>query len=184
MQLKSSKTIEERLSYNKKGIKYIPLKFWILTNGQHISIYQGSRGQNPDLDFVIKYLETGKKLRGPSHTHWIVDLILKCESHPYAVKDFVDEWLHIYDLLQPFQNIEERNNYNLIYNNYFSEKYSDLENLGKFSVEFLSIIIELFIRCEKQTDNAFMFKNLLNMMAEYCDGKKDFYQVISYSKRT
>jgi hypothetical protein len=28
-----------------------------------------------------------------------------------------------------------------------------------------------------------MFKNLLNLMKEYCDGTKDFYQVISYSKR-
>jgi hypothetical protein len=58
-----------------------------------------------------------------------------------------------------------------------------LDNTGAFSIEFLSGLMELFIKCEKQTKNAFMFKNLLNLMKGYCDGTKDFYQVISYSKR-
>lgn len=184
MPSKLSKTIKETLTYNKKGVRYEPLKYWSLDNGYLVSIYQGSRGQNPHLDFVIKYLEKGKKLRGPSHTHWIVDLILKSESHPLAAKEYIEEWYEIYDLLLPFQNVEERNNYNPIYTKYFVEKYNDLENLGKFSVEFLSLLLELFIRCEKQTENAFMFKALLKLMMDYCDGKKDFYQVISYSKRT
>ena len=55
--------------------------------------------------------------------------------------------------------------------------------IGAFSVEFLSGLIELFIKCEKQTENAFMFRNLLLLIKEYCEDKKDFYQIISYSKR-
>jgi len=44
-------------------------------------------------------------------------------------------------------------------------------------------LIELFIKCEKQTPNAFMFKNLLVMVKEFAEDKKDFYQIVFYSKR-
>jgi hypothetical protein len=84
---------------------------------------------------------------------------------------------------EPFQSKEERETYRLTYNEYFIEKYYFLDNSGAFSLEFLSGLIELFIKCEKQTEGAFMFKNLLNLVKEYCEGNKDFYQVISYSKR-
>jgi hypothetical protein len=50
-------------------------------------------------------------------------------------------------------------------------------------VEFLSALIELFIKCEKQTPGAFMFKNLLQLVRDFCNDKKDFYQLVSYSKR-
>lgn len=181
--MKSLKTIEETLTFRKKGVVHKPLKYWTLSNGHIVVIYQGSRGQRPDLDFVIKYLEPGKRLRSPSHTHWIFDIILKSDLHPEAAKDFINEWLEIYELLEPFRTIEERDNYTLIYPSYFEQKYSDLENLGKFSVEFVATIIELFVRCEKQTDGAFMFKKLLSFLKEYCEGKKDFYQIVSLSKR-
>ncbi len=45
------------------------------------------------------------------------------------------------------------------------------------------MMLELFIKCEKQTEGAFMFKKLLELVMEYCDGKKDFYQIVSHSKR-
>ena len=28
-----------------------------------------------------------------------------------------------------------------------------------------------------------MFKNMLKLMMEYCEDQKDYYQIISYSKR-
>jgi hypothetical protein len=28
-----------------------------------------------------------------------------------------------------------------------------------------------------------MFKGLLNLVKEYCEGTKDFYQIVGYSKR-
>jgi len=50
-------------------------------------------------------------------------------------------------------------------------------------MDTLTAFIELFIRCEKQTTGAFMFRTLLELVKDYCDGKKDFYQVVGYSKR-
>jgi hypothetical protein len=51
------------------------------------------------------------------------------------------------------------------------------------SKETLTAFIELFTKCEKQTTGAFMFKTLLQLVKDYCDGKKDFYQIVGYSKR-
>ena len=172
-----------KLSFSKKGVTHNPIKSWELSDGGYISIYQGNRGYNPDLDFVIKYKTVNSRLRAPSHTHWIVDLILKCEHDSDEVGRFVKDWLEIYPLVEPFKTIEERNNYELIYNDYFCQSFYSLDNLGSFKIDFISTLIELFIRCEKQTPNAFMFKTLLQLVKDYCDGKKDFYQVVSYSKR-
>lgn len=170
-------------NFNKNGKLHEPLKIFEFSDGNFLCMYQGNRGYNPELDFVIKYKTQKTRLRTPSHTHWIVDLILKCEYNPNAVKSYVSEWLEIYDLIQPFDNSEERKFYNLIYNEYFKEKYDELENVGVYSIEFLSALIELFIKCEKQTPEAYMFKNILVLIKQYCNNEKDFYQVISHSKR-
>lgn len=172
-----------KLSFKKNGLEFKPINFWSLKDGNVIAIYQGNRGANPELDFIVKYKSPITRLRAPSHTHWIVDLIIKSEYGSNMVRDYLSEWIEIYDLINPFQSTEERNNYKLFYNEYFTSKFGQMDNLGAFSVEFLSALIELFIKCEKQTPNAFMFKNLMTLVKQYCEGKKDYYQIISYSKR-
>lgn len=172
-----------KLSFKKKGVEHHPLNFWHLKDGNTVAIYQGSRGSNPDLDYIVKYKSLHNRLRAPSHTHWIVDLILKKEHSSSLVKEYLEEWIEIYNIIEPFKTQEERNQYNMYYTDYFVSKYNGLDNLGAFSVEFLSTLIELFIKCEKQTQGAFMFKNLMNLVKDYATDKKDFYQIISYSKR-
>lgn len=170
------------LSFKKKGVLHTPINYWTLSKGETIVIFQGNRGQRPDLDFIVKYKKDKSRLRAPSHTHWIVDLIMKKNLIPSLTIDFINDWIDLYDRIQPFKSIEEMQNYSLIYSDYFKDTYSDLDET-EFSVEFVSCLLELFCKCEKQTDNAFMFKNLLKLISDYCGGKKDFYQVISYSKR-
>lgn len=172
-----------KLSFKKNGIEHQPINFWHLKDGNVVVIYQGSRGANPELDFIIKYRSSLTRLRAPSHTHWIVDLILKKEHGSTLVKQYIEEWIDLYDRIEPFQTQEQRKEYSLYYTDYFVEKYNSLDNLGAFSIEFLSSLIELFIKCEKQTPNAFMFKNLLVLVKEFAEDKKDYYQIISYSKR-
>lgn len=171
------------LNFKKKGIIHEPINHWILDDGNYLIIYQGNRGENPELDYIVKYKSSKSRLRAPSHTHWIVDLLLKSENSPERVCQFIQEWIDIYEIAEPFKNDQERKDYKLIYNEYFTENYFDLDNLGSFSIEFLSGLIELFVKCEKQSTGAFMFKNLLKLIREYCEGTKDFYQVVSYSKR-
>jgi hypothetical protein len=176
--------IMKKLTYKRKGIVHQPIKRWKMNDGTIIAMYQGERGVNPDLDFVVKYLAPNKRLRAISHTHWIVDLLVKSFSNNINVEGFVNDWLKLYDSIEPFKSVEERNNYQLLYTEQFSESYDiALNHYGTYKVDFLSTIIELFTKCEKQTPNAFMFKGLLLLMKDFCEGKKDFYQIISHSKR-
>ena len=169
----------------KKGVKYSPLKTYSMSEGTIIAIYQGSRGENPELDFIVRYREVGKnkRLRQPSHTHWITDLLVKCEHNKELVGEFVKKILYLYDKTKPFSSKEERDNYELkFYKNELSE-FKALNESGYYKMDVLVGLIELFTFCEQQTKKAFMFKKLLNMMIDYCEGRKDFYQIVSQSKR-
>ena len=173
----------KKLKFTKKGVTHEPLNFWNLDDGSILAIYQGNRGTNPELDYVVKYLAPNKRLRAPSHTHWIVDLLLKAETHKGMVREYVEEWRKLYDTIKPFSSSDERNNFKPQHTGYMTGKYYMISPYGDFGIEFLSVLIELFVKCEKQNEGAYMFKNMLSLVKDYCDGKKDFYQIISYSKR-
>jgi hypothetical protein len=173
----------KKLTYNKKGVLHIPLLYWQTDDKTTLSIYQGVRGENPELDFIVKYKEEGKRLRTPSHTHWIVDLLVKAEHNKELLLSYINSLISIYDISTPFNTIEERNTYKLRHNKVMDLRYNELNGRGYYSVSTLTAFIELFSICEKQTTGAFMFKGLLEMVKEYCEGKKDFYQIVGYSKR-
>lgn len=171
------------LTYSKKCVTFSPLSTYTMVDGTIVAIYQGSRGENPELDFIVKYKETNKRLRTPSHTHWITDLLVKCEYNKVIVGKFVKKVLSLYETTEPFNNTEERNGYEL---NFFKKhlyEFDVLNNHGYYKMDTLVSFIELFTICEKQTKEAYMFKTLLTLVLEYCEGKKDFYQIVSYSKR-
>jgi len=173
----------KQLIYNRKKVAHSPLTYWKTDDKTTIGIYQGMRGENPELDFIVKYREEGKRLRTPSHTHWIVDLLVKCESNKTLVLEYVDDLISMYDNTKPFTSVEQRNDYSLIHTLELVSKYNNLNNTGYYSIATLTAFIELFSICEKQTTGAFMFKELLEKVKDYCEGKKDFYQIVGYSKR-
>jgi hypothetical protein len=173
----------KHLQFNKNGINHKPIKHWKTDNVTEVAIYQGSRGENPDLDFIVKYKEEGKRLRTPSHTHWIVDLLVKAEVNKPVLLNYVNDMIKLYDETTPFNSTDERNNYTLKQPNLMTSKYSVLQGHGYYSIGTLTSFIELFSKCEKQSTGAFMFKTLLELVKDYCDGKKDFYQIVGYSKR-
>ena len=177
----------KHLSFRKKGELFVPLKHWRTDSITEVAIYQGERGERPDLDFIVKYKEDGKRLRTPSHTHWIVDLLVKGSHSPickvHYLKIFIEDLIKIYDESTPFKSIEERNSYELVYPQILNPKYPQLQGHGYYSIETITAFIELFSKCEKQSTNAFMFKGLLNLVKDFCEEKKDFYQIVGYSKR-
>jgi hypothetical protein len=146
-------------------------------------MFQGFRGENPDLDFIVKYKEPEKRLRTPSHTHWIVDLVIKGEIHQLTTLSLVESLIKIYEDIEPFKTVEERNDYKLQYVDNLVNTYSELDSVGALSIELIGTLVELFCKCEKQTTGAFMFKSMLELCKEYLEGKKDYYQVIGTSKR-
>jgi hypothetical protein len=183
IQEKTEEYIMKHLQFNKNGVNHSPIKHWKVDNVTEVAIYQGERGERPDLDFIVKYKEEGKRLRTPSHTHWIVDLLVKSEVSKENLLSFVNDMIKIYDETVPFQSVEERNNYLLKFPTQMVTKHSTLQGHGYYSIQTLTAFIELFSKCEKQSTGAFMFRGLLSLVKEYCEGRKDFYQIVGYSKR-
>jgi hypothetical protein len=173
----------KQLNYTKKGVTHSPRLFYQTDDKTTVAIYQGMRGDNPELDFIVKYKEEGKRLRTPSHTHWIVDLLVKAEYDKELLLSYVNDLIEMYDNTIPFSTLEDRDSYDLRYNNLMDMRYNDLNAHGYYTISTLTSFIELFSICEKQTTGAFMFKGLLTLVKEYCEGKKDFYQIVGYSKR-
>jgi hypothetical protein len=173
----------KQLNYTKKGVTHSPRLFYQTDEKTMVAIYQGERGDNPELDFIVKYKEEGKRLRTPSHTHWIVDLLVKAEYDKELLLSYVNDLIEMYDNTIPFSTLEDRDSYDLRYNNLMDLRYNDLNAHGYYTISTLTSFIELFSICEKQTTGAFMFKGLLTLVKEYCEGKKDFYQIVGYSKR-
>ncbi len=106
----------KQLTYNRKGVSYSPRLFWQTDEKTTIAIYQGVRGENPELDFIVKYKEEGKRLRTPSHTHWIVDLLVKCEFNKVIVLSYVNDLIEMYDNTVPVTSVEDRDTYELRHN--------------------------------------------------------------------
>ena len=183
IQEKKEEYIMKHLQFNKNGVNHSPIKHWKVDNVTEVAIYQGERGERPDLDFIVKYKEEGKRLRTPSHTHWIVDLLVKSEVSKENLLSFVNDMIKIYDETVPFKSVEERNNYHLKFPTQMVTKHSTLQGHGYYSIQTLTTFIELFSKCEKQSTGAFMFRGLLSLVKEYCEGQKDFYQIVGYSKR-
>lgn len=165
--------------------KQYSFNYYTMKDGLLLGLFQGSRGDRPDLDFIIKFLEIGEKsrLRTPKHLHWVVDLIIKHQYHPNEVKNFAIKYFDWYKNIQPFESLSERNNYNPFTPSIIEDSFKELNIIGTYSLEYLAHLIELFIKCEKRSEGAFMFKNLLKIMIDYCDGKKDYFQVLNHASQ-
>jgi hypothetical protein len=109
--------------------------------------------------------------------------LVKAEYNKDLLSTYVSDLINVYDNTTPFNTVEERNQYELAHMNLMNDKYWLLNGHGYYDVKTLTSLVELFSKCEKQTSGAFMFKTLLQLVKDYCDGKKDFYQIVGYSKR-
>ncbi len=160
--------------------KQFSFNYYTMKDGLLLGMFQGNRGDRPDLDYIVKFLEPGEKrrLRTPKHLHWVVDLIIKKQFHSKEVKNFLLRYLAWYDEIEPFENIADRNSYEPFTPQIIKKSFKKLRVKGTYSLEYLAHIIELFIKCEKRMDDAFMFKDLLQAMVDYCDGKKDYFQIL------
>jgi hypothetical protein len=173
----------KHLEFNKKGIKHSPIKYWKTDIVTEVAIYKGQRGENPEINFLVKYKEENKRLRAPSHTHWITDMLVKAESNRDLLLSYIEDMIKFYDNTEPFKSIEEITNYQLTQVDRMKSKHQLLEGHGYYSIGTLTAFIELFSKCEKQAAGAFMFRELLSLIKQYCEGTKDFYQIVGLSRR-
>lgn len=141
-----------------------------------IGVFQGSRGKNPDLDIIVKYQERGKAVRTPQHLHWAIDLLIKKEHDKALVREFVKYLIDMWDEVKPFRNKAEQQRCELKFTNPENlKKFKGLDRHGEYSVEFIGHIIELLMIQEKNSDNAFMFKGVLDAIYE----NKEIFKIVS-----
>lgn len=119
-------------------------------------MFQGSRGQFPNIDFVVKILKPGEneRLIPPPHSFWVVDLMMKIIEHRNEVIEILEYYANYYNNLQPFNTPQERVNYQLETVQYITEKYSKINQPHTLSINYVAIIIELFCKNEKRNAGA------------------------------
>lgn len=160
------------------------IKTYILSDGIILAMFQGKRGERPDLDFKIKILRPGKlqKPEPPPHVYWVVDLLLKIEKYKKEVRDIVDYYIKFYDNCKPFDTVEERNKYELVTVKYIVGKFKFIEQANTLSLDYVASILELFSLCEKRNTGAYMFRGILTTFLDYIDGKADYMHLLGSSK--
>lgn len=157
-----------------------PIKEFMLSDGCILYVFQGNRGENPDLDIVIRYRDKftkTKRNRTPQHTHWTIDLLLKREHNRTLTVEFIKYIRDMWDRIEPFRN--KQNQLNCELRQTSSDKlkrFVQLNNYGEYSVEFIGHVLELLMIQEKTgLANAFMFKDLLDAII----AEKDIFSIVS-----
>ncbi len=162
---------------NKNSI----LTFSDLSDNNIVAIFQGTRGERPDLDFVVKILMPGVETRPttPSHAHIATDLFIKATMFPDEISEFIDYYIDFYNKCKPFDSIEERANYIPQSIGYVKEHFLNVKVPKTLAIETVGLIIELFCLCEKRTTDAHQFQIFLNRMKKYALGEMDYIRIIN-----
>jgi len=149
-----------------KGTKGHSFKEFNLTNGTKIGVFQGNRGENPELDILIKYQEPGKRVRTPKHIHWVIDILIKKEHNKELTLEFLKFLREMWNRVEAFNNKSEQQKCKLKYVSHEKlNKFKELNNLGEYSLEFIVYLIELMIIMEKTgKSTAYVFKNMLDAL--------------------
>lgn len=149
-------------------------------DGTLIGLFQGNRGVRPDIDFVIKILVPGhdKKLTPPTHTFWVVDLLLKIPQYRNEVREIVQYYIDFYARTFPFSSVQERNTYQLETVVEITTRYAHIEQSYTLSLDYVATIIELFCKNEKINPGAYMFRNLLLTLKDYIDDDRHYTEVL------
>ena len=93
-----------------KGQRLKSRREFQLDDGLVIATFDGDLS---DLDFMVKYLDpnVSKSLRTPSYCMIGVDLLLKAQQNKGLTKDFIIEFIQLWDNLVPPSDIEARDSY-------------------------------------------------------------------------
>ncbi len=160
-----------------KGTKAYSFKEITLSDGTIIGIFQGSRGENPDLDIIIKYKESGKRVRTPKHIHWVIDVLIKKEHNKELTLEFVKYLRDMWGRVEPFKTKREQQRCELKETTHEKLKsFDELNKYGEYSVEFTGHLIELMMRMEKTgMDRAYVFKDLMEAIIN----EKEIFVIVS-----
>jgi len=167
------------MKFKKKGQEHIAIKEIELKDGTVLGVFEGNRGANPDHDILIKYQESGKRLRTPKHIHWVIDLLIKKEHNRELTLKFMKYLRDMYDRVEPFKSKEDRKNCEFKETTLEKLKpFEELNKYGEYKVDFIGHLIELMIKMEKNTSPekpARVFRELMDSMIQ----EKEIFVIVS-----
>ncbi|MBU4348302.1 hypothetical protein KJ671_02255 [Patescibacteria group bacterium] len=169
------------MKFNKDGKSHESIKEYKLSDGTIIGIFQGERGENPELDILIKYKEKDKRIRTPKHIHWAIDLLIKKEHEPELTLEFVKYLRSMWEKVEPFRTKEEQEKCEIkLTTPEKLKKFEELNKYGEYRVMFIGHLIELMMRMEKTGLNrAFMFKGVLDAII----AGKDIFSIVAQASQ-
>lgn len=154
---------------------------FIASDGTVIGMFQGDRGDRPELDFRVKILQPNPDAKPflLPHDEWVVDLLLKAQHYKKEVVQLLDYYLDFYEKCSPFPTAESRKHYSPITLGIIEQRYGNVVVPGTMSIGGMAIILELFCLCEKQNPGAHQFKLALQWTKECVSGQRDFKNVLN-----
>ena len=160
-----------------KGTKGYSFKEFYLSNKTVIGIFQGSRGENPELDIIIKYKESGKRVRTPKHIHWVIDILIKKEHNKELTLEFVRYLRNMWDKIKPFRTKEEQQKCELTQTTREKlKKFEELNKYGEYQIEFIGHLIELMMIMEKTgLGRAYVFRALMDSILK----EEDIFVIVA-----
>lgn len=114
-------------------------------NGVEIFVEKGSKTQSP-FDFRVRFHEPGKRDRTPTHVHLIIEMYVKNAFNSRLTLELKNHILNIFSNIQPINYYPPKLQF---FNPVHIEKYTELDKVGEFSVEFLLVVTELIMIQEK-----------------------------------
>lgn len=163
-----------------KGPRLKSIREFQLDEGVIVATFDGDLS---DMDFMVKYLDSkvSKSLRTPSYCMIGVDLLMKAQQNKELTKDYVIEFIQLWDTMTVPTDVSERDSYRFNFETLLTD-YSELNFYGEMSVEMLSTVMNLYVLNEKVRPKAKKFRTLLESIVHYCDDNIDYFSLISKLK--
>jgi hypothetical protein len=114
-------------------------------SGVGIFARKGKKPQSP-YDFKVSFREPGKRERTPTHVHLIIEMYVK---NAFNSKLTLELRRHILDMFSKIQTIDYYPPRLQFFKPEHMNKFTELDKVGEFSVEFLLVVTELIMIQEK-----------------------------------
>ena len=163
-----------------KGPRLKSIREFQLDEGVIVATFDGDLS---DMDFMVKYLDSkvSKSLRTPSYCMIGVDLLMKAQQNKELTKDYVIEFIQLWDTMTVPTDVSERDTYRFNFETLLTD-YSELNFYGEMSIEMLSTVMNLYVLNERLRPKAKKFRTLLESIVHYCDDNIDYFSLISKLK--
>lgn len=112
---------------------------YITSRNVEVRVYPGRKEQSPH-DFIVRFREPGKRERTPRHVHIIVEMYVKQAYNPSLTMRLRDHILEMFRHIRPADRFPPALQF---FKPEHIEPFTDLDNVGEFTVEFLLVVTEL-----------------------------------------